>query len=74
MVVLFGFFAKRRFVQLKKRLGSEVCKTLGTHIASGQIQEDDGVNSLADNNGHFTHHPSGNFKYYRNLNIVKSLK
>lgn len=71
---MFDFFAKRRFVQLKKRLGEEVYKTLGTHIASGQIQEDAGVNSLADNSGHFTHHPSENFKYYKKINIVKSLK
>ena len=57
--------AERRFLQLKKRLGQEAYKTLGTHIAKGQIRVEDGVNSMVDTGGHFTHHPSNNFEYYK---------
>ena len=66
--------AERRFLQLKKRLGQEAYKTLGTHVASGEIAEEDGVNSIADVGGHFTHHPSGNFKYYKKIVVIKYLK
>jgi hypothetical protein len=66
--------AERRFLQLKKRLGQEIYKAVGSQIIQGQIQEDDGVNSLSDSNGHFTHHPSIHFKYIENSSIVKQLK
>lgn len=68
------YAAERRFLQLKKRLGEEAYKVLGSQIAKGQIQEEDGVNSSVDVNGHFTHHPSINFKYFDNNVIVKQLK
>ncbi len=66
--------AEHRFLQLKKRLGQEVYKILGTQIAQGQIVEEDGVNSAIDTNGHFTHHPSTVFKYSKEITIVKYLK
>jgi hypothetical protein len=66
--------AERRFLQLKKRLGGEVYKVLGSQIVQGQIQEEDGVNSFSDSNGHFTHHPYIHFKYFENNSIVKQLK
>ena len=66
--------AENRFLQLKKRLGQEAYKVLGTEIAYGQLQKEDGVNSTTDTNGHFTHHPSNNFKYSKKITIVKSLK
>jgi hypothetical protein len=68
------YAAERRFLQLKKRLGEEAYKVLGSQIAKGQIQEEDGVNSSVDVNGHFRHHPSINFKYFDNNVIVKQLK
>jgi hypothetical protein len=66
--------SERRFLQLKKRLGEEAYKILGSQIVQGHIIEEDGVNSPADINGHFTHHPSVNFKYFENSVIVKQLK
>jgi hypothetical protein len=66
--------AEHRFLKLKKRLGQEAYKILGCQIAKGQIMEEDGVNSPADMNGHFTHHPSINFTYFEKIIIVKSLK
>jgi hypothetical protein len=79
MAIGLSFFdkleaAERRFGQLKKRLGEETYKILGSQIAQGRIEEGDGVNSLVDMNGHFTHHPSVNFKYFDNSVIVKQLK
>jgi hypothetical protein len=55
-------------------LGQEAYKILGTQIVRGHIQEEDGVNSPADMNGHFTHHPSINFTYFEKITFVKSLK
>ena len=66
--------AERRFLQLKKRLGDDAYKILGTQIAKGVIQEEDGVNSPADTHGHFTHHPSIDFKYFDNYTIIKQLQ
>ncbi len=66
--------AEQRFGQLKKRLGQEAYKVLGSQIAQGQIQKDDGVNSPVDKNGHFTHHPTMGFKYFEKIIIVKQLK
>ena len=66
--------AEQRFLQLKKRLGEEAYKTLGTHIAKGQLQAEDGVNSPPQINGHFTHHPSDSFSYHKNIISVKYLK
>ena len=66
--------SERRFVTLKKRLGDEAYKVLGSQIAQGYLQETDGVNSPTDNNGHFTHHPSIDFKYFENNSIVKQLR
>ena len=66
--------AEHRFLQLKKRLGQEAYKILGTQIAYGQLLEEDGVNSPTDLNGHFTHHPSVDFTYSENITIIKSLK
>jgi hypothetical protein len=66
--------AENRFIKLKKRLGEEAYKVLGSQIVQGQIMEKDGVNSSSDLNGHFTHHPSISFKYSENINIVKQLK
>ncbi len=66
--------AERRFLHLKKRLGEEVSKVLGSQITQGQIQEEDGVSNASDINGHFTHHPSIYFKYFENNSIVKQLR
>lgn len=66
--------AEKRFLKLKKRVGQESYKIFGTQIAKGQIEEEDGVNSLPDMGGHFTHHPSIDFKYSEKLIIVKRLK
>jgi hypothetical protein len=66
--------AERRFIKLRKRLGEEAFKILGTQIAEGTITEDEGVSNVADLNGHFTHHPTIEFKYSNKLSIVKSLK
>ncbi len=66
--------SEERFLQLKKRLGQEAYKILGTQIAEGQIVEQDGVNSQIDSKGHFTHHPSIDFQYSNNMAIVKYLK
>jgi hypothetical protein len=66
--------AEMRFIKLRKRLGEEAYKILGTQIAEGIITEQEGVNNLSDFNGHFTHHPSIEFKYSNKLSIVKSLK
>jgi hypothetical protein len=66
--------SERRFWQLKKRLGEEAYKVLGSQIVQGEIEEEEGVNSPSDINGHFTHHPSIFFKYFENDIIVKHLK
>ena len=66
--------AESRFFKLKKRLGQEAYKILGSQIAQGQIQEADGVNSPTDLNGHFTHHPSMDFNYFEKITLVKSLR
>lgn len=66
--------ATHRFLQLKKRLGGESFKILGTQIARGFLKEADGVNSSIDRNGHFTHHPSIFFIFHKDIIIVKHLK
>lgn len=66
--------AERRFLQLKKRLGQEAYKILGSQIAQGHIEEKDGVNSATDFNGHFTHHPTIDFNYFEKITLVKSLR
>jgi hypothetical protein len=66
--------AEHRFGQLKKRLGQETYKILGSQIAGGQIQKSDGVNSSVDKNGHFTHHPSSDFKFFEKIIIIKQLR
>ena len=53
--------AEHRFLQLKKRLGQDAYKILGTKIAEGQIVETDGVCSAIDEKGHFTLHLSIDF-------------
>jgi hypothetical protein len=66
--------AENRFFKLKKRLGEEAFKILGTQIVEVTITEKEGVNNVADVNGHFTHHPSIEFKYSKKISIIKSLK
>ena len=66
--------AESRFFKLKKRLGQEAYKILGSQIAQGQIKEADGVNSPTDLNGHFTHHPSMDSNYFEKITLVKSLR
>ncbi len=66
--------AENRFLKLKNRLGQEAYKILGTQIGSGLLQEEDGVNSKSDGNGHFTHHISEQFKHSKIITIVKDLK
>ena len=62
--------AENRFLKLKNRLGQEAYKILGTQIGSGLLQEEDGVNSKSDGNGHFTHHISEQFKHSKIITIV----
>jgi hypothetical protein len=78
MAIGLSFFeslatAEKRFYQLKKRLGGEAFKILGSQITEGFLNEEDGVSGKTDANGHSTHHPSVNFSYSDSITFVKSL-
>ncbi len=65
--------AKERFDALKQIMGKNIFKHLGTHIAKGCLEIEDGVNSPFDTNGHFEHHPISIEKYYNKFNKVSRL-
>lgn len=65
--------AEQRFAALKDSIGENVYKSLGTHVAVGEITEDDGVNGRIDTNGHFNHHCCLSCKYEERFRIVASL-
>lgn len=48
-------------------------KTIGSHIAEGNIDKSDGVVSRVSSNGHFTLHESNNADLPSKFNIVKKI-
>ncbi|QDK78780.1 hypothetical protein EXU85_09245 [Spirosoma sp. KCTC 42546] len=65
--------AKKRFNSLKKQLGNNAYKALGTQIAFENITEKDGVNSAIDGNGHFSHHPVEGCNHESRFIIIEQL-
>jgi hypothetical protein len=45
--------ARERFASLKANICANVEKTLGTHIAAGNLCASHGISTFADRNGHF---------------------
>ena len=69
--------ARKRFFFLKNEqpqpMNNNAYRFLGTHIAEGEIDEEDGVNQEPDRKGHFNHHPVENFDYSIKFNNIESL-
>ena len=69
--------ARKRFLFLKDEppypMKENAFRFLGTHIAVGNINEQDGVNEEPDRKGHFNHHPMENFDYKTRFNILEHL-
>jgi hypothetical protein len=49
-------------------------KKLGTHIANGQLNTEDGISDKSNNDGHFSHFEYENVILHQNFVIVESLK
>jgi hypothetical protein len=64
--------AEKRYLKLKKQI-KNISKTLGTHLAEGQITQQDGVVSKTDNNGHFSLHEFNNTDLSSKFSIISSL-
>lgn len=71
-------YARKRFLFLKNEqpqpMNENAFRFLGTHIAVGDINEQDGVNEEPDRKGHFNHHPVKYFDYKIRFKIIESLK
>lgn len=72
---LFNDFngALKRYDELKAFIGSNIAKTLGTQMAQGSIEEDDGVNGEIERMGHFSHHSSESASYFERFAIIQKL-
>lgn len=71
-------FARKRFLFLKNEqplpMNDNAFRLLGTHIATAEINVQDGVNEEPDRKGHFNHHPVEGFSYKIRFKIIESLK
>ncbi|MEY4933932.1 MAG: hypothetical protein RIS64_291 [Bacteroidota bacterium] len=65
--------AEERFYDLQDGMGRKAYKVLGTHIATGDIDEQDGVNEEPNASGHFNHHPVKGHQYEKRFNIISKL-
>lgn len=65
--------ALKRYEELKTFMGDNISKVLGTQLAQGSIEEDDGVNSEIERLGHFSHHSSESVEYVEKFVIIQKL-
>jgi hypothetical protein len=65
--------AEERFYDLQDGMGRKAYKVLGTHIATADIDVEDGVNDEPNASGHFNHHPVKEHQYKKRFNIISKL-
>lgn len=65
--------AVRQFDFLKTRLGETAYQVLGTNLASGKLNPNDGAASEPDKKGHFTFHPSKTCTFENSFQIIATL-
>lgn len=65
--------AEQRFRDLREDIGANVYKTLGTHVAKGDLTAADGVNGRIDDHGHFNHHCRQDCCYEERFEVVIKL-
>lgn len=65
--------SKKRFNFLKGTIGDKIYKSIGTHIARGNLTTKHGVNSKTDRRGHFSHHPAEGILYSDFFQIIEDL-
>ncbi len=61
--------ARASYAELKGRMSSNIYKAIGTHIARGQICEDDGVITEKTSTGHFELHEYAHADFSRRFII-----
>ncbi|MGC6429675.1 MAG: hypothetical protein ACON5F_01380 [Jejuia sp.] len=65
--------SQAHFSKLTKKF-KNLKKLLGTHIAKGNLVNDDGVGSNVDNNGHFNFHYRTNHEFDKRFEIIRILE
>ena len=65
--------ALQRYDELQGIIGRKISRTLGTQIAEGVIDEEDGTNGESERLGHFSHHSSISASYRNKFKVIKKL-
>jgi len=70
-----SFVASQKFANLTRKTNPYVLKeSLGTHLAQGIIELEDGVVSTVNEEGHFSLHEFEKTDLQKQFNIISSLK
>ncbi len=65
--------ARSRFEMLLEQMGENAKKALGTKIAKGYLDLDDGIGEDANSSGHFNYHPKKDYNFTEKFEIISIL-